>query len=68
MRLDRKKTYMHNESKSPKISGKEAEELAGACRLALGDQSIDHFMDRVFEALRERRQRREESGQLWFAE
>jgi hypothetical protein len=59
---------MHNESKPPKISDKEAEELAGACRLALGDLSIDHFMDRVFEAPRERRQRREEFGHLWFAE
>jgi hypothetical protein len=59
---------MHNESKSPTISDKDAAELAGACRLALGDQSIDHFGERVFEALRERRQRREESGQLWFAE
>ena len=59
---------MHNESKPPKISDKEAEELAGACRLALGEHPIDDFMDRVFEALRERRRRREESGQLWFAE
>jgi hypothetical protein len=59
---------MDNESKLPKISDKEATELDQACCLALGDHPMDEFMDRVFEAVREHRRRREESGQLWFAE
>jgi hypothetical protein len=59
---------MHKKLELPKISKKEAEELAQACRLALGDHPMDEFMDRVFEAVREHRRRREESGQLWFAE
>ncbi len=59
---------MHKKLELPKISDKEAEKLAQACRLALGDHPMDQFMDRVFEALRERRRRGEESGQQWFPE
>lgn len=58
---------MHKKLELPKISNREAAELAQACRLAYGD-NVDDFMDRVFGALRERRQRRDESGQMWFPE
>ena len=61
-------TYMHKKLELPKISNKEAEALARACRMAYGDQSIDHFMNQVFESLRERRRQREELGQMWFTE
>ena len=39
-------------SKLPKVSDKEAAELAQACRMAFGDQSVDEFMDEVFAAAR----------------
>jgi len=63
-----KKTCMHNESKPPKISEKEAEALAKAGRLALGEHPIDGFIDLIFECLRMRRQRREQHGEWSFPE
>ena len=59
---------MHKKLKLPKISDKEAEELAQACRLAFGGHPMDEFMDKVFAVAREHRKRRLERGQQSFAE
>ena len=54
-----KRTDMHKKLKVPKISDKEAEELAEACRMAFGDAAADEFFDEVMEGAMRLRKCRE---------
>lgn len=63
--LMRFNTYMkkHKKFKMPKISEKEAAELAEACRFAFGDPAADEFFDKEMEEVLRLRKLRLERGQ-----
>lgn len=57
---------MHKKSKFPKISEKEAAELAQACRMAFGNEAADKFFDDAMaeaRRLRKLRLERESDGE-----
>jgi hypothetical protein len=54
---------MHKKFKAPKISEKEAAELAEACRLAFGDPAADEFLDQAIAEAKRLRKLREARGE-----